>query len=680
MRKLLLLIALACSMPAAADHLLCLAEDGAFRPPDGCITQTRLAPVPAASAARKFAFIKPDANQIILGTLAANETQVDASIRPMFAFDYRLGGDSDGTIVLTEPELGTWTLTLDAWWFREGRLNVNVPRGTWEYVVRRDGKVLDAKKGITFPKLAAGRSAVRPGRMTIVGRALGADGSTPAAFAEITADCKRVVCTTAADGSFRCETPAPATGALCIEHPRLGRKRVELQARGERIDVGVVQLVAGATIRVVKPLHVELPETATVDLLRKRSAVAEPLPIGTRELVEFSGLSAGHYDVLLAGTGALQKKLFAVEVEENSETEVVLSLDAYRLTGTVEYRNKPLPNAAVVLDGDAWKAELETDQSGRFDAELWASGDYGVSVSASALAQPYVVMKRASPADSHWRFKVPSGQIRGRVFDAESGQGIPRVTLQVESDSEETRTMRHVQVQDDGTFVYSGAGAGRFTLNATASGYVQGEPVRVELRESDGDREVELPLLRGVQVRVTATDSRLQPIAGAAVLMDFAPTGALTRLNRTAADGTIVVTVPEKGTKTIFVVPKESSLALVRLSARDADSGVRVVVPDAVATLRVQTMTTDEEPLPRIGVALRLGGEELPSGVIATLGRERQISTVTNAAGELTIPALPAGDYEVGWRQRGSGRPVGWTKVRLGAGETTVTQAFSKLQ
>ena len=92
----------------------------------------------------------------------------------------------------------------------------------------------------------------------------------------------------------------------------------------------------------MKPPHVELPEGTTVALLRKQQQIGEPQPIRTRALVEFAGLKAGQYDVLLAGSEPFQRKLFAVEAGESGETELMLSLEPYRLTGEVEYREKPL--------------------------------------------------------------------------------------------------------------------------------------------------------------------------------------------------------------------------------------------------------------------------------------------------------------------------------------------------
>ncbi|HYO78264.1 MAG TPA: carboxypeptidase regulatory-like domain-containing protein [Thermoanaerobaculia bacterium] len=521
-------------------------------------------------------------------------------------------------------------------------------------------------------------TAAGPGMIVISGTAVGSDGTTPADFAEITADCKRVICSAAEDGSYRCRTRPPETGAYCIEHPRLGRKRVVIHSSGGAAEAGVVQLLTGSTIRVVKPLHVELPAETKVTLLLEREEIGKPQPIGgATEIVEFEGLEAGKYNVLLSGPEPLQRKLFPIEIADFGESEVVLALEPYRLTGEVVLRKKPLPDATVELEEDAWHADLRTDQSGAFSAELWSPGEYGVSVTAASLDYPYLVMQRASPADSHWRLDVPWRRISGRVFDADSGKPVARARLQLEAETGETRVQRSLDVREDGTFVYPGAGEGRYVITVTADGYLQGDRVELMLQKSDGDKTVELPMHRGIDVRMTVVNAALQPLAKASVLSDFTSAGALTGMSRTNEEGVATVAVAEKSTKTVYVIPAQSSFAIARVSARDKESGVTVTVPDGVATLRLQALTTDREPLPGMSVAIRYGGQEIPRHALATLADLREITLLTDATGQLVIPKLPAGPYEIGWRQRGVRVAADWTSVMLGPGETRVTQTFA---
>jgi hypothetical protein len=234
-----------------------------------------------------------------------------------------------------------------------------------------------------------------------------------------------------------------------------------------------------------------------------------------------------------------------------------------------------------------------------------------------------------------------------------------------------------VNVREDGTFEYPGAADGHYSFTAMAPGYLGGEKVQLTIREADGDQRLDLPLLRGVTVRVTVLDPAGNPLSGATVLSDFAQNGMPMRTSRTNAEGAVDVMVAEKGEKTIYVVPPHASFAAARVTARHAENGLRIIVPEGLATLRVQTKSSEDQPLPGISIALRHRGEPVPQGVLATMARDRKIALATNAAGELTIPALPAGDYEIAWRTRGTAPVPGWTKVTLGAGETKVTQTFA---
>ena len=143
--------------------------------------------------------------------------------------------------------------------------------------------------------------------------------------------------------------------------------------------------------------------------------------------------------------------------------------------------------------------------------------------------------------------------------------------------------------------------------------------------------------------------------------------------------GLVTIPVAEKGQKTIYVLPAQASFAVAQIDGTQTASGVRVVVPDGVATLHVRAKTTDDVPLAGVGLILRYAGTELPSSVLASLAFQRQLYSPTDTSGELRLPALPAGAYEIAWTQQGqTAAPGQWTRVELGAGETLITQTFSR--
>lgn len=467
-----------------------------------------------------------------------------------------------------------------------------------------------------YPERWSQPVTVPAGKILVSGRAVGSDGIAVAGLADITADCKRAVCSTREVGAFRCAIARPVTGSICIEHERLGRFRVDLDERKNAFDLGIVKLKPGAVVRVVRPLHVLVPDEATLTLLRGDAPVEEPRSIGAREIIEFAGLAPGPYSLLLSGPEPLQRKIFPVEVGERGEHEVALSLDPYRLEGVVEYREKPLDGAKVVLQADAWEAELATDQSGRFSTQLWAPADYGVMIESPALPELYAVMKAASPQDSDWRIAIPARSILGRVTDAESGRPIPDATVTIEGESHGTRSMRGLAPGQDGSYEMPGVGEGSYVVFASAPGYLRSERVSVEVGDADDDRRIDLQLVRAVEVALNVVDHGGAAVAGADVLTEFSVTGDVTDLSRTDERGVARVTVRPRSAKTVFILPPAGPFTIAFASADQAgNGGARAVVPPVEALVQVVARSTEERPLEGIGLQLRYGGVEIPQGV-----------------------------------------------------------------
>lgn len=466
---------------------------------------------------------------------------------------------------------------------------------------------------------------------------------------------------------------------MCVEHPRLGRKWIELQGRTGDIDLGTIELLRGGTIRVLKPLHLALPEGTAIQLLRKRANVGEPVPLGAREIYEFNGLEADRYQLLLSGPEPLQKKLFPVHVTEG-ESDIVLSLEPFKLTGEVLHRDKAFGGATVALNGPAWSTELTADQSGRFESELWSPESYAVLVTGPGVDEPYAVMKRVSVSDNEWRLVVPSRKIHGRVIDRNTGKPIPDALLVTSSDAENTRRSRNVRVREDGTFEIPGVAAGSFLISVRAPGYLSSDERELRIGEKDGDVRFDASLERGTEVRALVTSAATgKPLASAVIVSDFSADGSIAgRTTITRDDGSAVITVPEKGSTLIAVLPKSGSFALARVSAADAVNGVAIAVPEPVAVLTLNTIMSTGEPLSGVGIRLRREGQEVPTAALTTFAAMHNVSLVTKESGRTSIPLLPAGRYDVSWVMRS--RPVAAARpvsVQLENQETVVTQTFS---
>lgn len=684
-----LLLLLAATI-AKGDHTICLSVDGIFHYKKNCQERSGLtSEVEPAVVERRFLYLNRAQSGAAVGVLSAGATRIQDVIRTydttIALADWVKGPDTgEATVVLTERTKGSWTFTIDAWWFREGRLNIHVPRGVYDMTASADGRKFYEGKGIWFlpprakqaPRNTHAPPAIRPATV-ISGRALAADGKSGADLARVTLDCRRVVCEADVHGRFHCTVPRSALDAVCLEQPTFGRKRIELEGRTGRIDLGDVLLQPGPAIRVIKPLHVVLPERTTVSLMRGKTEVRQAESISGREEVEFAGLSKGKYDVVLAGPKPLQRKRFPIDVGESGVSDVPLSIDAYRLTGTLEYKKRGLPEAEVELTGELSHATLHADQSGRFNAELWAPDSFAVLVKSKEFPEPYGEMRRASVTDNDWQITVPSRRITGRVLDDETGKPIAGAIISVQSTTNNgTRWSRSIHVREDGTFNLSGVAEGRYALVARHPSYVAADPHEIDIDRMMSDQEIELRLARGVEVRVAVSDVEGKPVPEALVLHSAAPDGE--RMGRALTDiqGIAAVPVGAKATKTVFVLPRSGSFTYGNVSADKAETGVPLRVPEGGSSLTVVALSASgDAPLAGLRIALRYNGQFLPRAVLMALASIRGTAAVTNAEGRMSLPRLPAGQYDFALLPPASSSPVptSWQSIVLGPGETIVT-------
>jgi hypothetical protein len=654
-RALLALLLLATLPVAAYDepHVWCVSASGTFDMKKDCEERWDFdSSVQPANVLRRYAFISKGQHAVYTGIIRPGEAEADLIEQndAVIWVDKAFTGPEGvgGIVVVTEEKLGTWRFPLDAYWFREGRLQVRVSQGNWrmklllggkEIPVPPDGRTVRIPDFTTAAKAAEIRAKLarknqQPATTIVVrGRVVGKNGER-ADFAKIRPDCRGALCETAHDGTFRCTMRKPESNAICIDHPRLGRRRVELPSSTKEVDTGTIELVTGGTIRIMKPIHVELPEGTTIQLLRGKTAIGEPSLVD-REVIELAGVAPDEYRLLLAGPEPLQRKLIPVRLDGDAEVEVILSLDAFKLTGEVIYDDRPLAGARLELAGEAWETTLETDQSGRFSAELWSPDSYSVLVKSSAMKQPYGQMMRASASDHHWRFDVPARRIFGRVIDSERSGAVANATISIEGEARETRWSRTIAAESDGSFDIGGIAEGSYTLTPRAPGYLIGNPAEIRIAKSDGDLELQLPVTRASEVRVKIVDPRGAPIAGATIVAELTPDGSnARRLYRSSDAGEAVIAVPQRSTNTIYVIPPKASFAIARVAAEASEA--RIVVPDGVATL---TVKADKN----LRYALRYQGESIPPYVLRAMAQMRGFPITTEAS----IPTLPPGRYEV---------------------------------
>jgi hypothetical protein len=488
------------------------------------------------------------------------------------------------------------------------------------------------------------------------------------AFPIMTADCDRKLCEGNVNGDIRCEVPRTVK-SVCIEHFQYGRKRIAVDVTQTDIDLGRVRVAHAARVEVAPSPNIELPRGTTVALVRKgRTLETKPL----EGHATFEDVEPGEVQLLIAGPEPLQRKMIPLRLAELADEKVVVEIAPYKLVGEVRYGDHALPNAKIEVMERAWKSKLEADENGKFAAQMWDIADFAALVTDGALTEPFGVMKRISESDSAWTIRIPDRAIRGTIRDARSGTPVAGAVINIESVGSETHFARIVESDGHGLYAINGATDGDHTLIVKAKDFCVSDPVEVHLAESDDSRTVDFALVPGVNIDLTVVDRAGAAVAEAMIVDDVTPDGMNSRrLLVTDRAGRVRVPVASGSQKKIYALPPNGSLASILLDSRSGD--LKMVVPDGGSTLHIRALLDSGAPISGLEPRIRINGEPIPPAVLRIYARRRGVALMTDASGEITIPRMPAGMYELTLDKRGND----WTRVALGDGETTVVQRFA---
>jgi len=196
------------------------------------------------------------------------------------------------------------------------------------------------------------------------------------------------------------------------------------------------------------------------------------------------------------------------------------------------------------------------------------------------------------------------------------------------------------------------------------------DPITVRLADSDSSRTLDFALVRGTNVDVAVVDAAGAPVANAIVVDGVTDDGRQPRrLLTTQRDGHVRIPLANGTQKMVYVLPRDGSIASFLL--RDPHE-VKLVVPAGASALRLRALLQSGEPLSGLEPRIRLNGELIPDAVLRLYAQHLGIQLATDAAGELLLPKMPAGLYELTLDKRGNE----WARVAAGNGETTVIQRF----
>ncbi|MFN8091048.1 MAG: carboxypeptidase regulatory-like domain-containing protein [Vicinamibacteria bacterium] len=326
---------------------------------------------------------------------------------------------------------------------------------------------------------------------------------------------------------------------------------------------------------------------------------------------EFRGLKAGDYSLAGRRAGYGRASVDPVKVAEGAAEPVALVLrPGATITGLLHDKSGTGVAGWLVvarpsgqgggpgMGPDAIRGEEATGPDGVFVLEgLTAGESYDLQVMGTAGMGP----RRAgvvAPADGVDLTVTGTGQIRGRVVDADSGRPVPDFQVRYVPDAQ--GGMRFVMRMgpgrqrgpfekegfhaEDGAFTVDDVPAGRWMVEAFARGYQNGSAAGIVVGEGEAAEGVELRLSRGSVVSGRVVESR----AGRPVL------GATVRAEQAGGEGRMMIRLGGEQGELEALTDAEGRYEIAGLSAGSwtltashpdwSDASARVEIKDAAAS------------------------------------------------------------------------------------------------
>ncbi len=655
-----------------------------------------------AGIERRFVWTSTDALRVVLGRLAANATTVDLSPKDARNVTLSVRGDAqrgwpvETRFAIAESPDQQWRWTIPAKLTGKA-MSIRVTPGAYTMMigadhhkgVRRQLKV-DARD-VDLREIILGPVPAVAGRVVTVTRS--GDGGEPketaVAGVQVARSDGKIIAATDEQGAFRAELLEPLTKELVFLSLGLATRVVPLNILATDTDLGVVKLSSGVKLSVhlvradalkAKGMRAVLAEASKTEYENTNIATREVKP-GEDDVV-FPDLSEGTYYVTLTGDGPLEKLTTAIPVKTQDVSEQI-HLKPFQLRGTVHLGNDPLHEGTVgVHDRDhTWTVDLPIDTEGRFGGTMWQADGIGGWVNSKetgSLPIDEAPILTGDPA--LWEVRFRRRFIAGRIFDEETKMAVPSASmhLQLETRSDNGMGMSQlytgVRVDNDGTYSIAATRDGIYDVSVTTPDHVVANKT-IELKQDDGSSTTDFPLTRGMEQVIDFVWATGEPVAQGFVIEGVARDGHNPGWSAmTDGNGRLSLRMRSGERKTLFIVPRQGSFAVVHVAAGE-ETPMRMVVPQPVGSLVMNFQDSDRKPV-LAGAAIRWNGEWLPASVVGRLNITRL------DPGSLRFALLPSGSYEL-WGMH-AGRPAlappprEPVHVGLSGGEQTVEITVAK--
>ncbi len=679
-----LLLLSADAAPPRPEGRLCIGERKAPLTSCSDVTGTKLAVTPA-EAERLFVWTSADAATAQVGVIPAKADTIDlapdddtSTLQFTLEGERSRGWPADVGLSLMGEERWSWPIDAKS----ATRLRrIIVPRGTYGIELRADRhrRFVRARIGANEPNVALGELRLQP----LPGvRGIVVDGEDQAVANAIVTRPDATVCATANEqGAFECELGEPMPEALVVSREGFGPRELPLpQGLDRDLDLGRIALFSGRTLtlKIVRPDAAPARVTLFHDAKeRYEHSKLKTIELEEREETVRFDAGAGKYLALVAGDGALERLEVPIEIADEDVTQTI-TVVPFRLLGNVRFGGELLADgtAEIVAPEHTWRVNVPI-AGGAFGGTMWQTGKVRAFIMRELVESPTL-----GDDPSRWEVHIEKRLIAGRIFDAETKQRVAGTQLYlVASYGGESRMQGTMEVKPDGSYEILANRPGTYSLRVTSPEHMAWTREVVVTAEDKGTKTVDVALERGIVQPLAIVTPSGAPIANATILEGIRPDRHNPELI-SRADGSGGYDLRGRGgeTRHLYVVPRDGSFAIARVQIPNRSEDVRpiqIVVPPATSSLRVRAKGENDEPV-AAPLLLRYNGEFVPGAILRFVTHE---FVGTSPGGEVVLPRLPAGAYEV-WAlagprdeealigSNGTLRPP--ARTGLSAGEQTV--------
>lgn len=428
-------------------------------------------------------------------------------------------------------------------------------------------------------------------------------------------------------------------------------------------DRRTIVVVADRTAELNVPLLLDTPKRVRVTVVPPRDPSGKPWLIElARERAphlyakvgagsvdadgawEQKRLPDGDYEVSVLRRDGASRWASQVFHVEGADADLFLTVPGDRVEGKVVFGDRPI--AARLSFGGEYgvvRQLVETDEQGEFSGVLPPGKDdrWDIFVEADTPPTRHTLVgvkgRRDAEGTLHFEIALPRTVVMGTVVDPE-GTAVEDAIVNL-SRADGTGAIDQTMTATDGSFQFSGIGAGRYRVTAEDH-LVQSDVTELEMGET------ETPMLRLVLKKIQLLQGRVitnesLPVIGTSVLAIAWNSGPPWQHyeDRSNDAGAFTLRIPPADTQLdLLIAPPGFATMMTRMPVR---TGVELrVLADQHGGSLVADIPVD--PL----VMLAHGGAKLWLSHVTAHGRG-SVAAGSGGRQRVSIPSLQAGDYEL---------------------------------